>query len=111
MLWEVDIYPAEGQPNRAAASVRGNAGDLHLAENLDMVATYGYLIETTAQAGDFQRAAADLLADRVVEKTVVAAVGDPVLSQPSGSQTPLVHELPKPGVMDPVAQSALAAMA
>ena len=80
MLWEVDIYPAPGQPNRAALSVRGDAADLHLADDLDVVAAYGYLIETGATGDEVRRAANGLLADRVVETTVVAPVGDPVLS-------------------------------
>jgi phosphoribosylformylglycinamidine synthase II len=111
MLWEVDIFPAEGQPNRAAASVRGDAADLHLAHDLDVVAAYGYLIESSAPADEIRRAAAELLADRVVEETLVAAVGDPALSKSIGGRSTLVHVLPKPGVMDPVAQSAVAAMA
>jgi phosphoribosylformylglycinamidine synthase len=111
MLWEVDIHPAQGQPNRAALSVRSDAADLHLAGDLDVVAAYGYLIETVASAEDVRRAAAELLADRVVETTVVAKVGEPVLSAPHGSNATLVHVLPKPGVMDPVAQSAQAALA
>ncbi len=61
-----------------------------------------------------------MLVDGVVERPVIAPIGDARLSDPSlafassvgdarGWQ--VVHVLPKPGVMDPVAQSALAAIA
>ena len=66
----------------------------------------------------------ELLADRIVEKVIVAPVGDAELNQvperlspnpqppiPSPQYCPLlVHVLPKPGVMDPVAQSVMSAI-
>jgi phosphoribosylformylglycinamidine synthase len=136
MLWEVDIYPAEGQPNRLAAQVAGDAADLGLAAELAVTAAYGYLIQGELSGDQVRRIADGLLADRVVERTVAAPVGDAVLAQlPAGlapERTPhaprdgarhaerdeyggggpwLVHVLPKPGVMDPVAQSVVAAIA
>jgi phosphoribosylformylglycinamidine (FGAM) synthase PurS component len=129
MLWEVDIYPAEGLPNRLAAQVAGDAADLGLAADLDVTAAYGYLIQGEISGDDVRRIAAGLLADRVVERTVAAPVGDPRLSEPPTPRTPhapredarhaerdeygpcLIHVLPKPGVMDPVAQSVVAAIA
>ena len=32
MLWEVDIYPADGQPDRAAARLAAEAAELELAD-------------------------------------------------------------------------------
>ena len=54
--------------------------------------------------------AQQLLADGVVERTVVAQVGDDELSTPPNGRPCLIHVMPKPGVMDPVAQSALRAI-
>jgi phosphoribosylformylglycinamidine synthase II len=132
MLWEVDIYPAEGQPDRAARSVAADAADLGLAENLPVAAASGYLIQGELSREEVLRLAGELLADPVVERAAVAAVGDPALetlarraseggadgrSGPSLARRAcvpdsfrLVHVLPKPGVMDPVAQSTLAAI-
>ncbi len=45
MLWEVDIYPNEGQPNLAARRVAADAADLGLAADLAVTAAYGYLIQ------------------------------------------------------------------
>jgi phosphoribosylformylglycinamidine synthase len=110
MLWEVDIYPAEGQPDRAARSVAADAADLRLAENLPVVAASGYLIQGDLNRDDVERLARELLADPVVERAVVAPVGDAALATAPGGCRRLVHVLPKPGVMDPVAQSTLSAI-
>jgi len=117
MLWEVDIYPADGQPDPLARQIAADAADLELAEDLAVIAASGYLIQGPLDQGQVTRVANDLLADRVVQRTVVAPVGDEALIRaPRGSGVPqsgwrLVHVLPKPGVTDPVAQSALAAIA
>ncbi len=111
MLWEVDIYPNQGQPNRIARQVAADAADLGLARNLNVTAAYGYLIQGPLDRSQVNRIAAELLADRVVERTVVAPVGDPALQIAPDGCPRLIHVLPKPGVMDPVAQSAQAAIA
>jgi phosphoribosylformylglycinamidine synthase subunit PurSL len=111
MLWEVDIYPAEGQPDLVGRRVSADAADLRLADRLQVTAGYGYLLEGDLSEADVKRLAAELLSDRIVERTIVAPAGDPALSQSPNGQAKLVHVLPKPGVMDPVAQSAQAAIA
>jgi len=126
MLWEVDIYPAEGQPDLLARDVTQKAAALGLAGDFGVTAARGYLIEGELTREEVERLAAELLANAVVERTVVAAVGEPALAQapirkgvrPPGhkgsdpfSDRRLVHVLPKPGVMDPVAQSARGAIA
>ncbi|MGQ9574567.1 MAG: phosphoribosylformylglycinamidine synthase subunit PurL [Thermoguttaceae bacterium] len=110
MLWEVDIYPREGQPNLAARRVAGDACDLGLATDLAVVAAQGYLIQGQIDRQQVLQIAEELLADRVVEQTVVAPVGDPALCRPPDACPRLIYVLPKPGVMDPVALSALAAI-
>ncbi|MEK6249471.1 MAG: phosphoribosylformylglycinamidine synthase subunit PurS, partial [Planctomycetales bacterium] len=109
MLWEVDIYPSSGQPNLAAARVKAEAVDLGLT-NLQLEAGHGFLIEGRLSREQVERIATELLADSVVERTVVAEVGDPLLSQSPKNDSLLVHVLLKPGVMDPVAESTAAAI-
>jgi phosphoribosylformylglycinamidine synthase II len=111
MLWEVDIYPSQGQPDLAARRVVGDATDLGLARGLEATVARGYLIQGSLDRAQVDRLAVQLLADGVVERTVVAPVGDPALLRPPPGRVRLVHVLPRPGVMDPVAQSALAALA
>ena len=120
MLWEVDIYPAPGEPDRASLAVRTAAAELGLGEQLGVVAAHGYLLQGTLDESQLSRIARELLVDGVVERSVIAQIGDPRLSDPSAAfassdrnarNWQVVHVLPKPGVMDPVAQSALAAIA
>ena len=111
MLWEVDIYPKPGQPDLIGDAVAADAADLQLADHLQVTAARGYLIQADLEREQVEKIAHELLADRVVEQTVVAPVGDEALSRAPDGQRQLIHVLPKPGVMDPVAQSALTAIA
>jgi len=114
MLWEIDIYPAAGQPDLAGRAVVAAAADFGLAGQLSVRSAYGYLLEGDLQAADAARLARELLADTVVETVCVAPVGSESLAQPPVNADPaarLVHVLLKPGVMDPVAQSARQAIA
>jgi len=111
MLWEVDIYPAEGQPDLLARDALVKAAALGLGAVLEVAAARGYLLQGELGREQVDRLAAELLADPVVERTVVAEVGDAALSEPPPGRPRLVHVLPKPGVMDPVAQSAKQAIA
>ena len=116
MLWEVDVHPAAGQPNRAAERVAADAAEIGLPPSLDVRASHGFLIEGDLSGQQVERLASELLSDRVVETTVVAPARDPILAAaPNGNAGSadagqLVHVLLKPGVMDPVAQSTLAAI-
>jgi phosphoribosylformylglycinamidine synthase len=152
MLWEVDIYPREGQPDLIARDVAASAADLGLARELNVTAARAYLLQGPLEAAQVRRISDELLADAVVERTVIAPVGDAALGDftlaargagsretgvrsteygvrsTEGGQSEitnpkseirnpiseiinLIHVLPKPGVMDPVAQSAMGAIA
>lgn len=113
MLWEVDIYPAAGLQDRAAARLAIEAAELELSDQLDATVAHGYLIEGNLDRPAVERIARALLSDAIVERTVIAKVGDKVLveSAPDGAGGQVVHVLPKPGVMDPVAQSTKGAIA
>lgn len=118
MLWEVDIYPAAGQPDRTAHAVTTMANDLGLlaqwglSGQFALRAAHGYLVQgpqITAEA--IGRIVHELLADAVVETAVVAPVGDAKLAEPPAGFSRLVYVLLKPGVMDPVSASAQRAIA
>lgn len=111
MLWEIDIYPREGQPDLNAQRVAADAADLGLAKNLEIHAAHGYLIQGELDRKQIEQLAQQLLADSVVERTVVAPAGDAALANPPVAGQQLVHVLPKPGVMDPVALSVQTAIA
>ena len=114
-LWEIDIHPALGQVDRLAQNVAHSATELGLVELQSVHTARAFLLEGDLDAAAANRLAKELFADSIVERTIIAPVGDPQLGRhptcgkaPSGT---LVHVLLKPGVMDPVAQSALAAIA
>ncbi|MEO2023168.1 MAG: phosphoribosylformylglycinamidine synthase subunit PurS [Pirellulaceae bacterium] len=109
-LWEIDIYPGPEQPDLLAGSILSDAEDLGLDRPLSVATARGYLIEGDLSAEQADQLAEQLLADSVVERTVVAEVGDERLSTPPNGRPCLIHVMPKPGVMDPVAQSALRAI-
>jgi len=113
-LWEVDIYPAEGQADLAAASIIAEARDLGLDKPFRCSAAHGYLLQGDLDETAANSVAANLLADGIAEQTVVAQVGDAALTSPPGANgeaSQVVHVLPKPGVTDAQAESALGAMA
>jgi len=113
MLWEVDIYPREGLPDLIAQRVAADAADLGLAKDLEVHAAYGYLIQGEIQRSEVERIAHELLADRVVEEVDIFPLSGGNGQAPRGEEHPgrLIHVLPKPGVMDPVALSVQTAIA
>ncbi|HVX11708.1 MAG TPA: phosphoribosylformylglycinamidine synthase subunit PurL [Pirellulales bacterium] len=110
MLWEIDIYPAEGQPDLAGKRIAADAAEMGLSDRLQVRAAHGYLLAGNLAESDVKRLARELLSDQVVERAVVAPVGDPSLAQSPDGNSQLIHVLPKPGVMDPVALSAQSAI-
>ncbi len=109
-LWQVDIFPVDGQPNRLSAEVLDNARDLRVDESLEVIAANGFLIQGSLTEEDMARLTSELLVEPVVERCEFALVGSDSLSQPMGQLTNLLHVLPLPGVTDPQAESALMAM-
>jgi phosphoribosylformylglycinamidine synthase len=115
MLWEIDIHPAAGQPDRAADRIATSARELSLADDLRVAAARGFLVQGEGLAREqIERLARELLADVVVERAVVGESGRGSRVEnrgPEWSDAHCVTVLLKPGVMDPVAQSAMAAAA
>ncbi len=111
MLWEVDIHPSEGQADLTAHQVAAAAAELGIAANLEVASARGFLIQGDLDQGQIGRLANELLVDRVVEWPIVAPIHDCSLTRPVKGCGQVVHVLPKPGVMDPVAMSTQAAIA
>ncbi|HEX4414432.1 MAG TPA: phosphoribosylformylglycinamidine synthase subunit PurL [Lacipirellulaceae bacterium] len=111
MLWEINIRPAAGQPDRVAERLATAARDFGLANDLRVVSARGYLVEgDTLSQTMVETLAAELLVDPVVERANVRQVASIAVSTSGISDgATCVTVLLKPGVMDPVAQSALAA--
>lgn len=127
MLWELEITPAAGQPDREAERIRHEAVTLGI-DGLETVASAkSYLIEGRVSEGEVRGALASLLVDPVVEKWELRQVGSAVrtgratgdqLQHGVGESTDAkrtargadpteLNVLFKPGVTDNVAKSAL----
>lgn len=109
-IWEVDVRPAAGQTDSTGKSLAAEARDLGIADNLTISAARGFLLQGELTEEQARQAAEHLLADSITESTTLAQIGDEELSETPLELPVLVHVLPKPGVMDPVALSTLQAL-
>ena len=106
MLWEIDITPLPDQPDLDGQRVANEAKERGIADRLKVAASRGYLVQGDVTADEIQQLAGRLFSDQVVESVNVAVVGDESLCQAPKGCEQLLHVMRKPGVMDPVAQSA-----
>ncbi len=109
-LWEVDVLPAKGQADTAGQSLAAEARDLGLGNHLKIAAAHGFLLAGNLDESHVTLAASGLLADPIVQRVSIGRVGDQTLQSPEQGLNQIVYVLPKPGVMDPVAQSTLQAL-
>lgn len=106
-LWEVELSARPGRPDpehgRADASLRALSELVKSKFNAELpkfTASRGFLIETTAARSTVEAAATRLLTDSVVESATVRPL------QESSLAPSTLTVMRKPGVMDPVADSA-----
>lgn len=116
MLWEIDLHPRAGLPDLDADGVADDVIALRLAQKVRVASSRGYLVQGPELSPErIERLARELFADTVAEEYQLGQVSDAKLAAPperiaAGEGTQLVQVLLKPGVMDPVAQSAEAAV-
>lgn len=112
MLWEIDVHPRTGTPDQEAKRVAAGAADLGISERVSIHSARGFLIESARLDEEgAQGLARELFADPLVEDARCYPVGASELLTPpadisNGGEVHLLQVLLKPGVMDPVAQSA-----
>ncbi|MEN1678740.1 MAG: phosphoribosylformylglycinamidine synthase subunit PurL [Planctomycetota bacterium] len=114
-LWEINVLPADDQPDREAERLQARAHDMPGGDGIKVATARGFLIDSpTIAEPDAVRIAAELLSDRVVETPAIGSVGSwPLKATPKRlGEAPagILNVLPKPGVMDPVALSTAAAI-
>ena len=102
MLWHIDIRPAEGQADHIGGRLATEAVELGIGGPWTIRASRGFLVEGAITEVMIRKAAREVLSDPVVETVVIQQAGSSV----SGGST-VVSVLPKPGVTDPEAESAL----
>ncbi len=104
-IWQMDLFPVDGIPDRLAEDVLADAADLRLPTSMAIKAARTFLVQGSLTQADAEKIASELLVEPVVEHCVVAKVGSDVLSEiPIGFER-LVNVMPLPGVTDPQAES------
>ena len=71
MLWVIDIYPAEGQPDLLGRAVLAAAADFGLADGVSIRAARGYLVQGELNREQIARLASELLADSEIGRAHV----------------------------------------
>jgi phosphoribosylformylglycinamidine synthase subunit PurSL len=103
MLWHLVIEPAPGLPDRLGERLALEAVESGLAGPWAIKASRGFLVEGEISQEDLERAAREVLCDPVVETHTIRTAQ----AAWNGAEG-VVHVMPKPGVTDPEASSALA---
>jgi phosphoribosylformylglycinamidine synthase len=105
-IWQIDLFPTAGMPDRLAEEILSDAQDLGLPADMKVKAARSFLLQGNLTEATARDIAKNLLVEPVVEHCVVAEIGSDTLSQiPSGYEL-LVNVMPLPGVTDPQAESA-----
>ena len=84
MLWELEVWPAAHQDDRAAAEVLSASRDLGISSVRNISASRSFLIQTDADADLVADTAGRLLVDELVEDHVLREIG----SEENGSDDP-----------------------
>ncbi len=111
MLWEVDIHPAEGRPDVLGRQAAASAAEMGLGGNLRVAGATGYLIQGRWIAGKWSGSPANCWPTPWSSGPWWPRRATAALGGHGGDAAQVIHVLPKPGVMDPVAQSVLSAIA
>ena len=109
-IWQIDLFPVDGMPDRLAEEVLDDAIDLRLPKSLNVRAARSFLIQGSISQAQANEIANRLLVEPVVERCVVAQVGADCLAEVPAGYATLANVMPLPGVTDPQAESAQTAM-
>ncbi|MEL7500193.1 MAG: phosphoribosylformylglycinamidine synthase subunit PurL [Planctomycetota bacterium] len=115
VIWQIEIAPAGGQPDRLALEVTDSANDMQLDAKFRVAAARGFLVQGDLTESDIAELAKNLLVEPVVEQCQFGRLGDACFDSapshaPESSGSQRVYVLPLPGVTDPQAESALNAI-
>ena len=117
-LWRVEIKPAEGRVDRAAHELIQDAIDLGIfpagTDAACCQTARGFLIQGELDQHAIQDLCRELLVDPVVESVSCsqqsAVTGDAAQSRAEPAESHVFYVLPKPGVTDAAAETALSAI-
>ncbi|MCH2180030.1 MAG: phosphoribosylformylglycinamidine synthase subunit PurL [Mariniblastus sp.] len=106
VLWQIEISPDAGQPDRLARNILADAKDLGISASLSLSASRGFLVQGPLDRNQVVQIAETLLVEAVVEKYELGRCGDPQFGVGDAAHPGLFYVLPLAGVTDPEAESA-----
>ncbi len=109
-LWEIELQPLPGHPDRLAENVLQSLTDLGFSSSGRARAAKSYLVAGSMEKKDAERIARELLCDQVVQQFAVDKVSSESVLQSTAVEEAFYQVLYKPGVMDPESQSVLGAI-
>ena len=112
-LFAIEIRTLENV-DRQGESIRADARDLGLSDDISVTSAHGYLLQGDLSEQQLHLLARELLVDLVTENYtlhIIKGPFDPIAELGSINPAKNVYVLPKPGVTDPVAESAMKAIA
>ncbi len=110
MLWEITITPKKSFVDTQAEEVKADMSALGLHIQTNVAAARGFLVEGDLSQQQIDQIASGLLVDAVVEDGHIANLTTEKSEFSPIANATCLYVLPKPGVMDPVAQSAIKAI-
>ncbi len=110
MLWEVDVHLRDATTDHAARALVAGAAELGVDNCAQAKTANGWLIEGDFSRNQVEHLAAALLTDPITETFTLGEVGDQSLYASCAELPTVLHVLPRAGVTDPAAQSALEAL-
>lgn len=102
-VWQIELVPADGQRDRVAEELIAEARDIGLTDPIQVQTARGFLLQGSLESNQVEAIAQQLLAEPVVETYRIE-------NRNVGSDSGNIFVLPKPGVTDAQAETALAAM-
>ncbi|MEM6776632.1 MAG: phosphoribosylformylglycinamidine synthase subunit PurL [Planctomycetota bacterium] len=122
-LWQIDIHPAPGEVDRLAQQTVDEIQELGFGPDIRIASATGYLLQGELSRSEVEAVGDALLADSITQRCVIGECGhaeelaeppenfmDELVNAGIETSPQMVTVLPKPGVMDPVAASTLAAL-
>ena len=108
-LWQINLLPRAEIKDRLGEIVQAECTDAGIGD-IKVDAARGFLVQGRLSARQIEQIAKDVFADTVVEEYVIGRPGDDDLNRVNLEQNDLFYVLPKPGVTDPEAETALFAV-
>ncbi|HMP78806.1 MAG TPA: phosphoribosylformylglycinamidine synthase subunit PurS, partial [Pirellulaceae bacterium] len=106
-VWQVELWAADGFPDRLALAAKEAIQDLNLGLTPTIMAAKGFLVEGPFEESEVRSMAQEYLAEPIVHRVRSGRCGDDEFASPVSTESCVVFVLPKPGVTDPEGETAL----